>query len=521
MQTMNEKNVFPFTDAMQKEHDLYLLKQAMFFVSEEQFALGPLDKSPGRLPQFPSYVIRERLTDTNDSYVLGRGDQQGETKLNKFGCLLGGRQYLATTFFLPGKPRNLYMLIQDLINALQLPEGTLVTDFLQQHQQLYPLETDDHDQLFLQQHKITGNSTDKVQYVTAKSVFMLFGASMVVDGTRVIDDYWEQTLKEQGFVPQHRVFQIPEHVLDLVKKLKPSIGDISTKKDEIFEPTWESPYPTVVEQSSWELRQEYSKERSNGQHLNIIVPGQTISGSLELSAQFKIPKYHSKNSFMQAVQMHSRDVPIGLHPTATITAHSPASTASNLVKPGKRLLNDIIDSATPNEFIKTDPYMSSNSDIVQQIESLNIDGWKFESLPVTEKDSVEESFSAKGLPLYDKNKLLNRLKMLTPNQIKELEHMHDSVYLNTGLDNARRVRKRRWLKYWQYKGGIPIGLRENQVSYFKDKHQLGVLEHVDVETVYNEAKNMDEVYTTKRLPNPNFLGHSNITGLKPPYVERR
>ena len=149
-----------------------------------------------------------------------------------------------------------------------------------------------------------------------------------------------------------------------------------------------------------------------------------------------------------------------------------------------------------------------------------IPGWKFTQLPTTTNQELPTTFSSGGLPIYNKLKLPSRLKELTPNQIKDLERSHDVVQLNKVLGNVRKVRNSRWTKFWQYKAGVPVGLTEEQISYYKSRYLQNVLDHVEVNIVPNDLKNVDEKHTVKRIPNPNFIGYSNISGFKPPFIDK-
>ena len=46
----------------------------------------------------------------------------------------------------------------------------------------------------------------QIAIVTAKSMFRLFGARVIVDGRRVKDDYWEAKARKQGFTEEDLAF---------------------------------------------------------------------------------------------------------------------------------------------------------------------------------------------------------------------------------------------------------------------------------------------------------------------------
>lgn len=503
-----------FTEELAKEHELYLLKHALLIYNDPGLSLGPLSEPPNRSPMLPTYVIRERIADTGDCYVIARGDQQGEAKINRKGDLLGSRNFLFPTFTLPSRPHAVYVLVKDLIKCLESALSS--AEFLHQNALLYGVKASPEELEFLKENRLCSSeeANDDICFVTAKSAFMLFGARVVVGGTRLVDDYWEQITKEQGFLPHHRVFAIKSKILKVLLTLKPSATSDETSKILDCDIPNEPSYQIVSEQPSWELRQEYARDLTQGEHLSVIVPGQNITGSLELSAQFKLPKYHGKTSLQAAIQAGTQDTPIGALPSPFNTSQpAPSETAS---KSDKRLLSGILYPLAGPKLDKNSGTQSSGSSSSHDV-TLNVNGWKFE-MPVRSDPSDTCTYSSKGLPIHDSWSIVERLKSLTPNEINEMQHIHDSVYVNTGLQKARRTRKTRWTKYWQYKAGVPIGTTQQNASAVMQKYLKELETHIEVVRTLDEANDREQVTTIRRVPNPNFLGHSNITGLKPPYI---
>ncbi|AMD20180.1 HDL564Wp [Eremothecium sinecaudum] len=475
------------------EHRIYVLKHTIQIYHDEELTGGPLDNPITRQPDLPPYTLKSHFIDSKDAYQQVRSDQLGESKVDKYGKLLGARKYLLNTFRLPQKSWNLYVLVSDLVSVLGFLNGEEA--FLQKYDQLYKLEATGAEKKALYNHGMIDSVDKEVSYVTARSVFVRFGAAVIATGCRIVDDYWELHLKEQGFTIHYRVFPLTELQLSLVRQLKP----IPKKTEAPAEETsvdwlhrWEAPYPTIQEQSSVDIRREYAKEHSHGEHTTAIVPGQSINGALELGLNYMVPKYHYKNSFANALQHNIEDVPIGKHKAIETVSSAPVG------RPSKR----------PDE-LKTQ--------VSERNHSLNINGWKFESLPLVTK-GLCQGRTSKGLPYYEKDRLLCRLRKLTPNQVRELEHVHDSLNLNTGLGKLRYSRSIKWSKYWQYKSGAPIGITADQVTDFEKYYLPAVLQHVETESVYDEDRNVDIIQATSREPNANFLKHSNIRGFKPPYA---
>ncbi|AGO11512.1 AaceriABR244Cp [[Ashbya] aceris (nom. inval.)] len=478
-----------------EEHNLYVLKQCTQICHDKELAGGnELTRPPVRQPRLPPHVIKTRMNDDKDAYFLGKRDPGGDTKVDRHGRLLGGRNYLVDTFQLPEKTHNFYVLVDDLIKVLHFQGSG--SEFLELHNQLYPLELTDNERASLVDAGLAKDEQQSPNYVTALSSYILFGAAIVASGCRIIDDYWEQVLKEQGFTMHHRVFSLSDTQLALLRQLKPPRPEPQQRNEELdtnWLQKWEDPYPTIQEQPNAETRREYAREHSRGEHITMIVPGQSISGGIELSLNYKLPKYHYKNSFANALQNNIQDVPIGQHRSVETTPNAPVG------RPSKR----------------TD---EQKDHVSERDHSLNINGWKFEAIPLAPPRS-NPGRTSKGLPYYEKEKLLQRLRRLTPNQVRELEYLHDSVHLNTGLGKIRQNRRLKWSKYWQYKAGAPVGITADQVKDFREKYLPALLNQVDTEIIYDEERNLDIIHSTHRRPNANFFGHSNINGFKPPYKE--
>lgn len=529
-------------------HERSLLKQLVLISSEDELMQGPLEKFPLKQVDEPDYTGEKKQDELNLGYVMIRRDLQGEKRISEKGQLHDGRRWLFNTFRFGGnndKADHWFVLVRDLMKCLQYENDE--ESFIKKYDQLLPLEANDEQRGFLKEKKLwTDNSTvqQPVRFYTAKSVFVQFGAAVILSGLRVFDDYWESLAREKSLTPHHRVFRLDERLLNILKSLKPSLflekdSDDGKNKSQLDNAPWngelfETPYPTVTEQASVEVRDEYGRQFAEGQHFGAIVPGQNINGSLELSNQFKLPKYHSKNSFQQATQSNALDMAIGSshelplnHESAHPNAFAPNAETSGSLGPstsnksgGKRLLSNIMDtniSSTKSKKSEEHELISAGNGLVPTNAHLNINGWKFETLPLRLLGN-EPEYSIRGLPFYDQDKILDRLKKLSPNQIKGLEHLHDSVVLNTSLQSVRKIRSKKWTKYWQYKAGLPVGILKHDVEKSRDRYLTDVLNQKTATTNYNDATLIDEVQITSRAPNANFLNNSNVKGFKPPYA---
>ncbi|GAV49852.1 hypothetical protein ZYGR_0R00950 [Zygosaccharomyces rouxii] len=529
-------------------HERQLLKQLVLISSEDELLQGPLDQFPLKQIDIPDYTGEKKRDELNLDYVMIKHDLQGEKRISGQGQLYDGRTWLFNTFRFGGNSKesnHWFVLVSDLMKSL-LYEGD-EESFIKEYSELLPLEANEQQRAFLKERKLLNHDTSSqqpIRFYTTRSVFVRFGAAVILGGLRVFDDYWESLAREKNLTPHHRVFKLDKKLLTILQKLKPSLfmrlnSSNENEDDDLDNRPWngelfETPYPTITEQASAEIRDEYGRQFAEGQHTGAVVPGQSINGSLELSSQFKLPKYHSKNSFQQAAQSNALDVAIGGSPETPVdhagshlsssvsnmevytSSGPPTSTKSG----GKRLLSNIMDtniSSAKGKKSEEHELISAGNGLVPTNVHLNVNGWKFETLPLRILGN-EPEFSARGLPFYEKDKILDRLKKLSPNQIKELEHLHDSVTLNKGLQSVRKIRSKKWTKYWQYKAGLPVGILKHDVEKSRDRYLRDVLNQKTSNTIYNDATLIDEVQITSRAPNANFFNNSNIKGFKPPYA---
>ncbi|CCH59846.1 hypothetical protein TBLA_0C00290 [Henningerozyma blattae CBS 6284] len=663
------------TEYQIKQHEQHVLKELIAISDQPKLLLGPLDKFPEETVPVPDYA--KILPDVNVSninhnekkdileYPMMMKDPLGEKKIDNNGLLLNSRKYLFNTFkFEEYYHKTTFVLLDDLLQILKYDKSK--SKFKLEFPQLLLLTPTDEELRLIRENlpiisnDIGGNNLRNYEFLTARSAFIQFGASVILCGSRLIDDYWEQAATAANLTNHHRVFKISKKMINLLSTLRP----IRSKKNSLTlkkskSDSLENPYSSIVEQASEQVRKEYQEAFTRGEPFSTVVPGQSITGSLEITSQFRIPKYHNKNSFQQAHSARAMNKPIGLpdqrlpstqqpdtslneneHEGTAETQLSTISTAMNEsqmdqmstasafdqmgkegssnslsiptpiqakamknILSGNNSFKDIVldtsntdthnyesynndtsnpdtnipinnnnnthtsninndddddendDSnvntatVTPSHMVENNDPNVTNSSVVSQFPSqsigllssattplnplgtitlvshtnqfsLNINGWKFDTLPLQSPEIKRSSYSSKGLPFYNRNTIAHRLKKLTPHQIKEVEHLHDSVMLNTGLQLARDVRNNRWIKYWQFKSGVPVGLLQSQVEEFKRDYFSEMLKQTKSETVYNPLTNTDEITKTTRIPNANFLNYSNINGKRPPYVSK-
>ena len=313
---------------------------------------------------------------------------------------------------------------------------------------------------------------------------------------------------------------------------------------------------------------------------HVIVPGQNITGGIELSSQYKVPRYATKIAYMQ--WQNSLNVPIGevsndrsesamsaelneqedgpyqnanLEPGSSsdfpnsfasvvptqsdsashLAAHSGFTSGSS--GKNKRLLSGLLGDDTFQQKKKAAYYVrryfeSQNGDgIVDKNVQLNIDPWKFETLPLRKSYGSKRSemkYNSKGLPIFeDENQLKNRLRKLTPQQVMELQHQHDSVQLNKGISKLVTQRNEKWRKYWLYKAGLPLYKNDLELYENHSQRKQLVVESIkqDIENYekvvlekYEPDTNTDVITLEKRELGINFRNCSSIEDFRPPYA---
>ncbi|SCU89808.1 LANO_0D06502g1_1 [Lachancea nothofagi CBS 11611] len=146
----------------------------------------PVDESGNPLP-----VI-------NDEYALP-DDPEGDTKINRDGDLLGGRQFLVRSFTVASRGERKYMLSTEPARAVGFRDSYL---FFQYHPNLYKLTISQEERDDLIHRGVIPYSyrTRTITLVTARGVFKEFGAKIIVEGKNITDDYYVGRLREEGRV---------------------------------------------------------------------------------------------------------------------------------------------------------------------------------------------------------------------------------------------------------------------------------------------------------------------------------
>ncbi|SCU92309.1 LAFA_0F09428g1_1 [Lachancea sp. 'fantastica'] len=164
---------------------------------------GTNNNNNGGAPKRPhlSFPVDENgdpLPVVNDEYTLP-DDAEGDTKINRDGDLLGGRQFLVRTFTLSSRGERKYMLSTEPARAVGFRDSYL---FFQYHSNLYKLTISQDERNDLIHRGIIPYSyrTRTITLVAARGVFKEFGAKIIVDGKNITDDYYAQRLRDEGRV---------------------------------------------------------------------------------------------------------------------------------------------------------------------------------------------------------------------------------------------------------------------------------------------------------------------------------
>ncbi|SPN96880.1 related to nuclear localization protein NPL6 [Cephalotrichum gorgonifer] len=134
----------------------------------------------------------------NDECVLPECPE-GETKVDKLGNLMGGRDYRCRTFAVQGRGDRLYMLSTEPARCVGFRDSYL---FFTKHLRLHKIIVDDDEKRDMIEREIIPHSYKgrAIGIVTARSVFREFGARIIIGGRRIIDDYDEAKARAEGAV---------------------------------------------------------------------------------------------------------------------------------------------------------------------------------------------------------------------------------------------------------------------------------------------------------------------------------
>ncbi|CAO3628328.1 unnamed protein product [Mucor fragilis] len=116
-------------------------------------------------------------------------DPSGELKVDKYGRLLGGREYRVPTFTLPTRDDTLFMFSKDPAALLGFRDSFV---FLKKNVKLIKVHIDNTEKGYLVDSNMLRSTfrTREISVVTARSVYKQFGHRIVRKGRKGRDDYY-------------------------------------------------------------------------------------------------------------------------------------------------------------------------------------------------------------------------------------------------------------------------------------------------------------------------------------------
>lgn len=172
---------------------------------------GKSKYGPTTTAQIPVDKEGNMMDVVNDEVVLPE-DPEGETKVDKLGNLLGGREYRVRIFTVLGRGNRQYMLSTEPARCIGFRDSYL---FFQKHRLLYKIIIDEEEKKDLIERELIPHSYKgrAIGVVTARSVFREFGAKIVIGGRKILDDYDVKEARARGDIEGE--IAVPEDKLPL------------------------------------------------------------------------------------------------------------------------------------------------------------------------------------------------------------------------------------------------------------------------------------------------------------------
>ncbi|KAK8053247.1 hypothetical protein PG996_012548 [Apiospora saccharicola] len=278
------------------------------------------------------------LANIVDDEVVLPEDPEGETKVDKNGHLLGGREYRCRTFTVQGRGERLYMLSTEPARCVGFRDSYL---FFTKHKRLYKIIVDEDEKRDMIERDIIPHSYKgrAIGIVTARSVFREFGALIVVGGRRINDDYEVAARRVDGAVEGE--------IADPNDRFVP--GEEYNKNQYVAwhgaSAVYHSGVPSVPAQSG---KPEFKKKRVT------VTDSNWQLEHARAAAQF--------NAEIGAIRRHNNK---GVYDIHTNTVQFPAS-----MQPTRARILQVADSSAPTEsglFVPLDPKIPRNFKVVDTI----------------------------------------------------------------------------------------------------------------------------------------------------------
>jgi len=158
---------------------------------------------PGTTPNGePEPAKKRRRRDEGDSTDDdGEIDPDGEQKVDRQGHLLGGREYRVATFELPERGDQQLMFAMDPARILGYRDSYLL--FMKNPDLVRVRISDEAKNELVQQKRLLPWFRNRdVAIVTARSIYKMFGAKVIKQGRRCLDDYYEAKARAEGYTDE-------------------------------------------------------------------------------------------------------------------------------------------------------------------------------------------------------------------------------------------------------------------------------------------------------------------------------
>lgn len=185
---------------------------------------------------------------TDDEVAIENEDPKGLEKVDENGNLLGGRQFRMKTFKVLGCGAKQYMVSTEPARLVGFRDSYLL---FKTHRTLFKKVCSNEEKMDLIDRGLIPNSYKgrAVNLVAARSVFREFGAVMILDGKKVIDDFWEQRAIDRGDNPGD--YADPNETIKYQSKLSAILGNETSTVSTGVAPLISTPLVNYTTDVSW------------------------------------------------------------------------------------------------------------------------------------------------------------------------------------------------------------------------------------------------------------------------------
>lgn len=134
----------------------------------------------------------------SSEYMPHKIDRAGETKIFPNGQLKGNREYRHQIFLLPGRGNHYFMMAAECASSLQYYNTALLFEDNKSLYEIIITERDEKEYLYRSGILSSIFLYHTVSIVSARSIFREFGYLAIMNGKRLIDDYWESAMRKYG-----------------------------------------------------------------------------------------------------------------------------------------------------------------------------------------------------------------------------------------------------------------------------------------------------------------------------------